>query len=247
MLILLETLKKEEQQSNYNSTDISIITTETPISIEGVFEKHNSKLIQNVENRLYAELQKDLYSENGESNKNFFEQLIKDLIPFFEKESFYIIDQSKFIDIYIKYNLSTDEYVIIINDNENFYSETDGQQYERVKDSVIVQGSNFYVNDYYLNTLRLHDMFFSSIKDKVGEPVILDDGYEQYFDGAMKLRKAHNNTVKNVVFSEKYNAEICKGVKPGTPLSDILKINPKLSFGSIKDGFLGYRYPLYAS
>ena len=245
---LLQTLEAEENKDIYVDEGDEILETveETENDkIKKIIEKYGSKYIKREGVSIYVEFAKDLYDEKGSSNRNYFENIINELIPFLEKNSFYILDDEKEIFIFVKYEAETNEYKIIINDIEDFYNNTEGKKYVLVEESEIVPKSKVKFQDQNIITLSFNDFTFNSIKDELGEGIELDDGYKSYLDGAIKLRTVLTGGVRNIVFNSKYEGNITPEITTKTNLKEIKEIYPDNAFGSLSEDYLGYRQQDY--
>ena len=223
---------------NYSNTQNIILEEPT---YESILIKHDCEYIKNKKNDLYVKFPMDLYNENGNNNKSFFDKLIEELIPFFKNESFSLIDEEKDINITIEFDTESEQHKIFINGLDNYFTKIDGKSYSKVDNSKIVNGMNIYFVDTYLDYLNVYNKYFSSIEDKLGEGIDIGNNYKSYLDGKIKIRVAANNAVKNIVFCKGYENEIARGIKVGTPLKEIAEKYEHVAYGSVKDGFLAYR------
>jgi len=239
LIIFMQKIIRAEEK-NQNSNNIVIQTT-IPQTVADVIKKHNSEFLKQDGTKIYAKLDKDLYDENGKSNKKFLYALIEDLTSFFENLSFYVIDEEKNIEIHAVYNQEAKEHEIVINNIKNFYDETDGKSYITVEKSEIVQPSGLHVSNGYLERLVSNQMFISSIKEYLDEGKELDNGYTSYYDGIIRIKLAPNKSVMNIIFSEDYEYDILTDVNMDTSLSKIYELHNDNTFGSLNDKYLGYR------
>ncbi|MBQ7409995.1 MAG: hypothetical protein IJW20_01260 [Clostridia bacterium] len=244
LLCLLLALQKFENQENIKvSTEGMVHIEEKPENPEEVMEKYESTHIDKSEedNIIYATLAKDLYNEDGSSNEKFVKDLVDDLKPFYENEDFSIIDKNRKITIDADYDQESETYDIIINGVEEFYDNTDGKDYVAVQDSEIVKGTNFTVREYFLNKLEVHDGYFSQIASELGEGTELDNGYTSYKDGLIKIRTVDTGAVRNIIYDSSYETYYTNQIKNGMSLKEIEEYEPKHDFGSVEEGYLGYR------
>lgn len=225
--------------NDYSNTQ-NIIKYEE-LTYESILIENECEYIKNKKNDLYVKFPMDLYNENGNNNKSFFDKLIEELIPFFEEESFSLIDEEKDIIITIEFDAESKQHKIFINGKENYFTTIDGKAYSKVDNSKIVNGINMYFIDTYLDYLNVYNKYFSSIEDKIGEGIDIGNNYKSYLNGNVKIRVAANNVVKNIVYCKGYENEITRGVKVGTPLKEIAEKYKNIAYGSVKDGFLAYR------
>lgn len=239
LIVLQYYLRKQDANSN---NKVSFVTEETsPQTIEDVIKKYESEFIKQDGNTIYVIFAKDLYDENGNSNKDFFYNLANDLTIFFPLENFEVIDEEKKIDLMAEFNTETDSHIILINNLENFYEQSDGNSYTKVEKSEIVKPSALYVQNGYLERLVSNQMFLSSIKEYLDEGKESENGYISYENGTIKLKLAPNDSVMNIIFSEDYGYSILTDVESDTPLTKIYELHNDNTFGSLSDGYLGYR------
>ena len=239
LIVLQYYLRKQEANSN---NKVSFVTEETsPQTIEDVIKKYESEFIKQDGNTIYVIFAKDLYDENGNSNKDFFYNLANDLTIFFPLENFEVIDEEKKIDLMAEFNTETDSHIILINNLENFYEQSDGNSYTKVEKSEIVKPSALYVQNGYLERLVSNQMFLSSIKEYLDEGKESENGYISYENGTIKLKLAPNDSVMNIIFSEDYGYSILTDIESDTPLTKIYELHNDNTFGSLSDGYLGYR------
>lgn len=212
-----------------------------PKTIEDIIKKYNSEYLSNSDNKIYLKFSRDLFDENGKSNEQYFISLIEDLKQFFEKASFYLIDEENKIKIYIKYDIDANTYSIEINGKENFYEEIDGNSYIEVENSKIADNSNIRITNKYLRKLDLDSMYFTAIQDELGEGEDLQNGYTSYKDGTIKIRLSPAKAVRNIIFSKDYEGEITNQLKSGMSLKEVYEANSDNVFGSLSENYLGYK------
>ena len=84
-----------------------------------------------------------------------------------------------------------------------------------------------------------HNMFLTT---EFGESEgLAEDGiYKYYLDKTVKVRLSAGR-VRNIVFLPEYKEEVFYGIYVGTPLKEVKEKLPDVAFGSIEEGFLGYR------
>lgn len=239
-MYLINLLKKE--QGEVSTTIEKIIDVET---IEDIFEKYDTKLIERIENDFFVVFSKDLFENNGSSNFSYFSKLVNELTEFVEKKDFKLIDEEKGIEIFAKFNIEKGEYDLIINEIEEFYSVVNGESYVKVDNSEIESPSLLGVNNYFLTKLELYDYAFSSIKSDLGEGIDLGNGYYSYFDDAIKVRTVPTGSVKNIIFTKKFEGTITLNTYVGMSLSEIEEKEPNYAYGSVNKGYLGYRNDEY--
>lgn len=247
MCILISLLIITRKETTAIQPSISI----QPETTEDIIKKYEAEYIGEENSKIYVKFNKDLYDEDGNSNENYFNNIINDLKPFYEKSSFYLEDEEKNITISVKYNSYEDTYTVLINNIENFFEKTNGKNYSKVDNIKNVKTTNInYVNDLML-ILQYNTMYLDSIKDKLGEGKELDNGYTSYLNGTVKIRLAPTKAVRNIIFSEDYksqdNKPIAKQFNLGMSLREVKETLPDNTFGSLEEGYLGYRNSSYYS
>jgi len=239
---LIYLLNGVENTQKIQIKESNVEIEEEPKTIKDVLEKNEVQYINQIENEIYVVFPKDLYNENGESDKNFFENIVKELAVFFDKKEFYLIDEKKYIDILARYNSELCEYELIINNIEDFYSKTDGKSYAEVDKSQITKGALLGIADNILMTLQLHNAKFSSIKNYIDEGIDEGNGYVSYLNNTVRIRTVPSGAVKNIIFKDKYEGYITQDISTDMDLYEIKDKQPYNDFGSVEKGYLGYRH-----
>lgn len=239
LLGVILSLLRLEEEANIQST--VQVTNNEDLDLITVLKKHETEYLSKEENKIYVVFGKDLYSEEGKSNKGYFSDLTEDVEQFFEKSSFYLIDEEKKIKIFAKYIKEDDDYEIIINDIAGFYENTDGDDYVEVEKTSIIKPSVLFISNGYLERLVIGGMYFSSIEKYVSEGEELEDGYISYPEQQFKVKLAPNKTVQNIIFFDDYEGNILSDINMKMSLAEILELHPDNSSGSLQDGYLGYR------
>ena len=85
-----------------------------------------------------------------------------------------------------------------------------------------------------------NNMYYANTEFADTNRVQLENGYYSYNNGTM-YAKLLGGRVINSIFTKKYTEEIAFQTKVGTSLSEVNDSFSNLSFGSVKDGYLGYR------
>lgn len=241
LTVMTITLKRESNDLSQNTIANIVTTDKIPKTIKDIIEKYDSEYISQDKNKVYAILAKDLYDENGNSNEEFITNLAKDLDEFFPDTSFYIIDQEKNVTIFVKRSTEDGSFNLVINDNENFYKETNGKDYSAVDNSKIVEETTMHISNFYLELLEINSMYFRHLEKYLTNGRELDDGYTVYADQKIKVKLAPNKTVFNLIFMEDYEDNILYNVSLENRLKEIAELYDDYVFGSLDKGYLGYR------
>lgn len=229
--------------SNVIATDVNKKPSKT---IKGIIEDAGSKYISrtgSVITTINVEFKCDLYDENGKSNKSYFYDIIDELIEVIN-DSFYLKDESKNIEIYTAYDPATDTYKITINKLEDFYEETNGEDYVNLQSAQIAEQSDFTVLSPMFMNLSAKNMYYAGTELADENKVQLENGYYSYNDGTM-YAKLGGGRLLNVILTTKFPEEIAYQTSVGDSLSDINERFSNLAFGSVEDGVLGYRSRRY--
>lgn len=238
LMIVLQFFLKNNKE---NTLEVSTTKDTKQQTVKSVIEKYESEYINQENNSVYVKLSKDLYESNGKSNKDFFYNLTNELEIFFEYQDFFVIDNERKIEIYAKFDEETEKYIITINGLEDFYNQTNGDAYIAVENSEIVKPSKIFIENGFLERLVIQNMYMSSIEKFLTDEKKLDNGYMSYNEGKLNIKIAPNDSVMNIVFTENYNGSILNDVDRGETLEQVYEKHPDNTFGSLSDGFLGYR------
>lgn len=241
IFLKLEINKIEEEENITNSVVIG--KTETnPKTIDGIITKYDSEYIGENSPIYYAKFSEDLFDEEGESNREYFENMIDEICKLdeFKESTFYLQDVNKDIEIAVIYNKEIEEHKVIYNSIEDFYNKVNGEHYSNVEKTEIVKAGYISIVSYELNQLIQGNMFFNKIDQIVGEGKEINDKYTSFYDGGILLRLL-NGKVRNFVFTKKYTDEVASNVKVGTDLEEILERYPNKSGGSVDKGYIYYR------
>lgn len=240
MQTLITELQREEQEKNI-SVIVGNQNTETT-TIEEIIENAGSEYISMSEGaiiKIYVNFKYDLYDENGKSKEEYFENIIEQIVEL-RKESFYLIDQEKNIEIYVYYDPATDKYTITINSIKDFYDETDGDTYIDLNKTEIVHQNTLGITNSLYTTLKIKGMYYANTVIVTGEREELPNGYYTYPNDNIKARLG-GGKVLNLIFDKNYTGQIAPYIYVTTKLEEVEKKYPNPGFGSSKEGFLGYR------
>ena len=225
-IIFVNKLKNE-------NTELAIINDETPKSVEEVITKSNSEYIKEEENTVYVKFSKKLYDNSGNSNESYFNSIIDKLKVFYQQKDFILIDKEQEIQVEARYE--ENRYIVIINGIEK--KKKKGTEFNEIKYPEI---QTMYTPNEYLKVLTASGMSPRWIEKSLGEGNELDNGYISYLEGKILTRTTKVNTIRNIIFTNKYEEEVVKNIKVKTPLRDIEKMYPDKSYGSTNEEYLGY-------
>lgn len=236
--VLITLLVIYDNTDNTNIAEASIVSE--PKTVEDVIKKYNSEYIEEKNSTIYVIFNKDLFNEDGSSNESFFNNIISDIKPFYKMNSFSIVDEEKNININVRYNVEKEDYVITINNIEDFFKNVNGKSYVDVDKTTLSELSNINTKNEVLAQLELNSTYFDSIQDMLGEGKELENGYTSYLNGTVKVRLSPIKTVRNIIFSKDYEGDFSSSLKFGASLREIYADNSSNAFGSVEEGYLGY-------
>ncbi len=234
----LQFLKMKDRTETIAET--SSITPET--STADILENNKVEVIEEDDNKIYVVFAEDLYDEEGNSNKEYFEKVIDEINVLKPRSDYYLIDEEKEIRVHVIVR-GNGTYDYEINDLSDYYDRVDGDTYAEVQNSELRKStgpSNFSDANEFLFQLDVGNTYFSAIKDMLGEGRDLENGYTSYKDGAVLIRISPIKTVRNIIFTNLYTDYISNKVKVGTDLEDIKEFYPDNSFGGLSEKYLGY-------
>lgn len=240
--ILIISLKNKEQPQNNISIGNGTTKDAEVKTVKEIIENAGSKYInmnEGISIKIYVDFKYNLYDENGKSKKGYFYDIIEQIVEL-KKETFYLIDEEKNIEIFVNYNKENDKYKVKINKMENFYDETDGDSYVDLAKTEIVHQNAFGINNDLYNTIQLNGMCFANTILVPGKREKSPNGYYIYSDEHIKAKLA-GGRVLNIIFDKDYSERIATNVYVTTKLKDVESQYPQPGFGSSKEGFLGYR------
>lgn len=241
MVVLTNLLTKELENTEKIQQTADVENSNSQPTKKDIIKKYNSKYISEGVDFIKVVLSKDLFNDNGSSNKSFIESLMNDLTIFYETKDFYLLDEEKEIEVYARYNKENEYYEFIINKIEDFYNKVDGDAYIKVDKTQIAKGNNFSIKDYYLSKLELYNFYLDEIEKDLGECTELENGYKSYQNGNIKLRTVPTGAVKHIIFSDKYDQYITSRLTAQMSLREVVETEPNYDFGSINKGYIGYR------
>ena len=228
LCILTIFLKEDEPIETSISNDvventIDVVTTVKEKTIVSILEDSDSTYISQKNKRINVNFGKDLYDEEGNNNKEYFENIINELkeLEQLKETTFYLKDEDKYVDIKVEYDTETKEHTIIYNDNENFFEETIPENYSKVDYVDIMEKIELVPAAKELSSIVNKKMFFNAIKNSIGEGTDLGNGFMSYKDDSI-LINTMNNKVKTIIFTDKYQTDVFHGIKVGTDFEKLV-------------------------
>lgn len=242
LLTILQNSEGSTQTGNITVDTNTVVTSGKAKTVKEVIESYGSEYIdreKSVFTKIYVKFQHDLFDENGKSKKQYFYDMIEDIVKI-EKDSFYLIDNDKKIEIYVAYDKDKETYNIKINNIEDYYDNTDGEIYVSLNEAEIGKRGSFSLKNNLIQNIAGNNMYYARTELASEDRVDLGNGYYSYQDGEI-IARLQSGRALNVLFTEKYENTIGLNTYVDTPLEDVYEKYSDNAFGSVRDGYLGYR------
>lgn len=104
----------------------------------------------------------------------------------------------------------------------------------------IADKTPMHASNEYLSCLVADRMGSRSISTILEEEKELENGYVSYNNGEIEIRKVPSGSIRNIIFTSKYDGKIARNVDSKTSLEEILEYYPENAFGSLEKDYLGY-------
>ena len=151
-LIYLSSIVIEE-----NAEDVFVeLASSQPETLSSILARYDVEYIERNSNKIYVKFNFQLYNEDGSSNEKKLNNLLNELMNFFQS-TFYLIDEANDINITVFYS-ETGNTVITINNKTNFFEVTDGKTYYDINNVKIVPSKNIYTTNDILSYLKVGSM-----------------------------------------------------------------------------------------
>lgn len=186
---------------------------------------------------IYLVFGKSLFNSDGTNNRNYYESLINALAKKLIKKNFYLYDEKNSTQINVTCDFENDNISYKINNISDYFGTANGELYQDIENTEIVQYQYIPISYNVLYNIVQNNMY---LIDELGEPEGEVGKYKLYQNGTIMSRN-FSGKVRNMIFLEGYEGNVFTGVEVGTPLSEIKKLYPNNAFGSIEEGYLGYR------
>ena len=209
-------------------------------NVQEILESYGCKYISEQEEPttvIYLVFGKSLFNSDGSNNRNYYESLINALAKKLIKKNFYLYDEKNSIQINVSCDFENDNISYKINNISNYFGTANGDLYQEIENTEIAQYQYIPISYNVLYNIVQNNMY---LIDELGEPEGEVGKYKLYQNGTIMSRN-FSGKVRNMIFLEGYDGNVFTGVEVGTPLSEIKKLYPNNAFGSIEEGYLGYR------
>lgn len=211
-------------------------------NIKSVLESYGCTFISETKKPkeiIYLEFGKNLYESNGTSNQNYFESLINACAKKLSKTIFYLYDEQKSIQITVECDLVNSEITYKINNIANYFSNSDSDLFKEAETTEIVKYQSIEKTYNILYNLINNNMFLTNeFGDEEGKT---EDGKYGYYLNKTVKAYISAGKVRNLIFTSAYEGDVFNNISVGTPLKQVAEQLPDYAFGSVNDGFLGYR------
>ena len=223
--------KKEKFIQSETERVLKYTSIEEFKSIEEVFLYLNSEFIsiEDSEEENVDYIIKGKLKYNAEySAKTYYENLIQYSAYVLQYKNFYIVDESKNINIFVLCNSEKETVVTYyINDNERYLEKLQNEQ-NIVKaeqpEITSVKVSSEELNQIISNNWKTNDI-------NLGAQDSTYRSYDIYFDEGYEIRKI-NGKVFNIVFTNKYNKDVLDNIRVKTSKEETMKSLGKPTYES---------------
>ena len=221
-------LKKSVEEKEYTNFQDFESVKEVAVYMGCKYISQNGTII-------YINFNKDLYDENGISNKKFFDNLSGYMSYVLNYEDFTMIDKSRKINIDVKCKKQQKVITkIIINGKEDYYNDEELKQ--QIEKNVEIPITKMQVNSIIINNLIKNKWNISSIN--LGSKESTFNKYNIYFDEGLEVRNL-GNKIFNVIFTENYKDTVINNIKVGEKFENIEEILGKPTFQD--QDIIGYK------
>ena len=244
--IFINTIEKNQYLDLSNNTTVNISTldknTEHRKNIQEIIEAAGSTFIsedRSVIIKAEVEFKYKLFDKEGKDKKAYFYNIINQ-VEEIEKQTFRLTDNKNNIEVYAVYDPKTQKYRVYINGVENYYNIVDGDVYNELSNGKEFEYSDMVIDNELIKKIGSNSSIYQNTELVTENKEKLENGYTSFYDGKI-LAKLQDGKALNIIFKPGYDKKFTlQGIYVGTPLSEIQKKYSKNSFGSIREGYLGY-------
>lgn len=228
--------KKDENKNVSEEINYNELTT-----VENVVRYFNSTYIKHEKSKsedyyfdIYIGFKYDLY-ENGANNKLYYEGLLQELTNLL-KTSYRVFDETKNIQIDVKYFKDTNQFYYTVNGEENYFQKQDSK-------NSMVEYEKDPIKDLQINSdilMQLNENNWKSSKISLGTKDSIYNKYDIYFDEGIMVKNINEN-VYNIIFTQRYTNSVINGIVPGKSLEEIASILGTQTYGETYGPYIGYK------
>lgn len=142
IILMIDTLNKIKDNEPNNNDKYAELDNDKNAQLsnnEDIYEKNDCERVsENYDNntiQVNIKFGKPLYDENNKSNKEYYEQAIKDFVKKYERD-FILLDEKKGIKIEVKVE-STSDFTYKINSKEDYFKETEEENNKIIENQEI--------------------------------------------------------------------------------------------------------------
>ena len=184
---------------------------------------------------IYAKLKRPPVEENGYSNKEEYENIIKD-VSYAVQGNYRLIDEEKDITIRVVYDKVEFASTYTINGDNNYFA----------KQQALIQKSKLEVSltDLTVNSKELQSIMNAAwIRRNTNDLGTIDGsalGYDNYFDEGYKI-KTHGINIYNIVFTHQYKGNVINNISTNMTNDAIKRTLGEPAFNFHNDLIIGYK------
>ncbi len=184
---------------------------------------------------IYAKLKRPPVEENGYSNKEEYENIIKD-VSYAVQGNYRLIDEEKGITIRVVYDKVNLNSTYTINGDHNYFAK---QQALIQKSKLEVSLTNLTINSRELQSIMNVDWIRRNTND-LGTVDSSALSYDNYFDEGYRI-KTHGIYVYNIVFTHQYKDKVVNNISTNMTNDAIKGMLGEPTF-NLRDGLIiGYK------
>lgn len=184
---------------------------------------------------IYIKFSLPAINENGETNKNLYEIVIKHVAGKIKGTNFRLIDTEKNIVVKIKFDKDKIS-LYTINDDTKYWEHIKANY--QINNYNIEKISNFTITSNVLANIINANWDYN--KSNLGKKESQVDNYDIYFSKGYRVRKIGKN-IFNIVFTQNYNDELLDGLKPTSSKEEVERILGKPTYTSSGNEAIGYK------
>lgn len=184
---------------------------------------------------IYAKLKRPPVEENGYSNKEEYENIIKD-VSYAVQGNYRLMDEEKDITIRVVYDKVELSSTYTINGDNNYFA----------KQQALIQKSKLEVSltDLTVNSKELQSIINAEwIRRNTNDLGTIDGsalGYDNYFDEGYKI-KTHGINIYNIVFTHQYKGNVINNISTNMTNDAIKRTLGEPAFTFHDDLIIGYK------
>ena len=184
---------------------------------------------------IYAKLKRPPVEENGYSNKEEYENIIKD-VSYVVQNNYRLIDEEKGITIRVVYDKVELTSTYTINGDHNYFA---NQQALIQKSKLEVSLTDLTVNSRELQSLMNADWIRRNTND-LGTVDTSALAYDNYFDEGYRI-KTHGIYVYNIVFTHQYKGKVVNNISTNMTNDAVKGILGEPTFNLRNGLIIGYK------